>query len=251
MNDRLSRLESSMRALERSVSAIEQRVAFVETLLVATTQGGVPVPSPDRLPTVKSARRLFAHSTYDLVAILSLVGRTLVALGGAYFLRALTDSAIVPQEAGIALGVAYAMGWLALCDRAAGGGRRLSAVFHAGVGLMIAFPLLWEAVTRFRFLSPETSAAALTLMTVLALAVSVHRNLQSVAWMATLSALATLLALVMATGVVLPFAFAAIVLGIVTLWIGYSVDWVLLRWPVAVMADMLVLALIARVSSRS
>ena len=71
------------------------------------------------------------------------------------------------------------------------------------------------------------------------------------AWIAVLAALATSLALVSATRVVLPFAGVTIALGVATLWIGYGADWVLLRWPVALVADLMVLALALRVTSGS
>ena len=54
----------------------------------------------------------------DLVTLLSFIGRTFVALGGAFLLRALTDAAIVPLPQGTALGLAYALAWLVLSDRA-------------------------------------------------------------------------------------------------------------------------------------
>ena len=116
---------------------------------------------------------------------------------------------------------------------------------------IIAFPLLWESVTRFRLLTPNAAALGLALVTALTLAVALRQRLQVLAWIAVLAALATSLALVAATGVVLPFAGVTIALGIATLWIGYGADWVLLRWPAALVADLMVLALAARVSSGS
>jgi hypothetical protein len=42
---------------------------------------------------------------------------------------------------------------------------------------------------------------------------------------------------------VLPFAAVDIVVGVATLWIGYTVNWIGLRWPVALVADVAVIAL--------
>ena len=58
-----------------------------------------------------------------------------------------------------------------------------------------------------------------------------------------------MLALVAATGAVLLFAGVTVALGVATLWIGYEADWVLLRWPVALVADLMMLALAARVTN--
>ena len=47
---------------------------------------------------------------------LALVGRTLVILGGAYLLRALTNSHVLPVQAGIAAGLLYGAPWLVLAS---------------------------------------------------------------------------------------------------------------------------------------
>jgi len=242
MDDRLRGVESTVRELEQSLRAVERRLAAVEQALAIPHTP--PLPEDDAVaPAPRSA--------HDPVVILSYVGRTFVALGGAYLLRALTDSAVLPQAGGIALGLAYALLWLAVADRASAAGRRLSAVFHGLVCGMIAFPLIWEAVSRFHLIGPEAAASAITAATALMLAVAIRQRLQTLAWIAVMPALGTLVALVAATSSVLPFAVAAIALALGTLWIGYAADWVLLRWPAALVADLLVLALAARVSSHS
>jgi hypothetical protein len=185
----------------------------------------------------------------DFITVLSFIGRALVALGGAYLLRALTDSAVLPEAAGIALGLAYAVSWLAMADRAGACRKSLSAAFHGFVFAIIAFPLLWEATVRFKFLGTEATAAALTLVTMLGLGVAVHRRLQAVAWIVTLAALPTAFALIAATSLVVPFAIFLIVLGVATLWLGYACNWIWVRWPVALAANLAVFALTLRVSS--
>ena len=254
MDDRLARVESTVHDLERSLAAVEARLAAIE---------GPPAPDGDRpvpaaAPAIASAAPAGDEAAAppfvardDLISVLSLVGRTFVALGGAYLLRALTDSAILPQAGGIALGLAYALAWLVMADRAGSARRASSAAFHALVASMIAFPLLWEATVRFKFLEPAATAAAVAVVTGLALGVAVRQRLQSLAWIATLAALPTALALIAATRVVVPFAVFLILLGIGTLWMGYALEWVLLRWPVALVADVAVLALTLRVSNRS
>src|SRR5204863_7647157 len=69
--------------------------------------------------------------------------------------------------------------------------------------------------------------------------VALHRNAQTLAWIATIFALATSIALAAATGALLPFALLLVALGTATLWIGYAFDWTFLRWPVAFAADVL------------
>ena len=252
MDDRLARVESTMREIERSLASVEARLAALEGQPAPIAAAGSPHASTTIAAsdmTEAAAPPLVARD--DFIGILSLIGRTFVALGGAYLLRALTDSAILPQAGGIALGLAYAFAWLVMADRAGAARRGTSAAFHALVASMIAFPLLWEATVRFRFLEPTTTAAAVTIATGLALGVAIRQRLQPLAWIATLAALPAALALIAATSVVIPFAVFLILLGIATLWMGYALDWVLLRWPVALVADIAVVALTMRVSNRS
>jgi hypothetical protein len=268
MDDRLRRVESAVRNLEQSIGHIESRLAVIERAVVVAgapdLDAGVsapPVPpAPPALPAppavpappaLLSPPALSALAKDDLVTTLSFVGRTFVALGGAYLLRALTDAGAVPLPQGIAFGLVYAMAWLVISDRAGAANRRTSAAFHGLVAAMIAYPLLWESVTRFQLLTPNAAALGLAIVTALTVAVALRQRSQVLAWIAVLAALATALALVAATSVVLPFAGLTIALGIATLWIGYGADWVLLRWPAALVADLMVLALAARVSSGS
>ena len=239
MDERLSQIESAIRSLERRVASIERAV------------GAVPPHESDTLEptsgTALSERPPLATLDRDrVVTMLSFIGRTFVALGGAYLLRALTDARLVPLAAGTALGLGYAMAWLVMSNRAGAANRRASAAFHGLVATVIAFPLLWESVTRFQLLTPNAAAIALTAVTTLTLAAALRQRAQVLAWFAVLAGLATALALVAATRIVVPFAAFTIALGLGTLWIGYGADWVLLRWPVALIADLMVLALTVR-----
>jgi hypothetical protein len=232
MDDRLSRLEATVHRLEARLAALEhERGTYVSAEPAADEESG--------------ARPRIARD--EFVTVLSYVGRTLVALGGAYLLRALTDSAILPQAAGIAVGLAYALSWLVLADRA--GRTPLNAAFHGLVFAIIAFPLLWEATVRFRFLGPEATAAALTFVTAVAFGVAIRQRLQALAWIVLGAVLPISLALIASTAVVVPFAVFLVLLGVATLWLGYSLNWIWLRWPVALVADVVVYALTLRVSN--
>src|SRR4051794_31428389 len=256
MDEDRRRIDSRLRDVERSLAGLERRLTALEYNAATNPLplGDQPDPrdQPD-LPAVPALAALPALPALpeDFVTMLSFVGRTFVALGGAYLLRALTDAAVLPAARGIALGLAYALGWLAASDRAGAADRRTSAAFHGLVAAMIAFPLLWESVTRFQLLTPNAAAIGLALVTTLMLAEALRQRSQILAWIGVTAALGTALALVAATRVVVPFAAATIALGIATLWIGYGADWVLLRWPVALIADLMVLALTARVASGS
>jgi len=251
VDDRLARIETAIRDLEQVVGHIDRRLEAIERVVAAPGALDVPVAvdRPIAHDPAPSAPATFSRD--NLVSLLSFIGRTFVALGGAYLLRALTDAAVIPPSTGIALGLTYALGWLILSDRAGRAMRSTSAAFHGLVATMIAFPLIWESVTRFQLLTPNTAGLALALVTALTLAAALRQQSQTLAWIAVVAALTTMLALVAATGAVLLFAFVTVALGVATLWIGYEADWVMLRWPVALVADLMMLALAARVTNTS
>lgn len=235
MEDRLSSVEAQLRDIERSLAAFDRRLSILEHERPPT----VTAPSA----VVEAATMTGSLAREQFTATITFVGRTFIALGGAYLLRALTDSGIVPRRIGIVAGMLYAIIWFVAADRAGGRGRRLSASFHALVATLIAYPLLWEATVRFEDLSPAGGALTLAIVTAVAFGIAIRRDMQPVAWVAVCAALPTALAAISLTGALATFAIYLIGLGLLTLWVGYAWDWVWLRWPVAFVADVTVLAL--------
>jgi hypothetical protein len=236
--------DARLTELERTVRALEQRLATVEA-----RSGSAYDVDADDAPADVDLNASVTHA-FDAVTTVSLVGRTLVVLGGAYLLRALTESEVLSPRVGVLVGFSYGMTWLAIADRRAQAAW-LSAAFHGATSLIIALPLLFEAVTRFQILGAVPAAWVLTAVAGASLAVAIRSRLQTLAWIAVLGATASSLALTAATGAVLPFAVVDIALGVATLWIGYTIDWIWLRWPVAVVTDLAVLALTLGITSRS
>jgi hypothetical protein len=245
MDDRIARVESAVAELEQSIARVSERVAVIERAITSA-------PRTDAEPFIDAPpSALPSLARDDVVSLVSFAGRTFVVLGGAYLLRALTDAAVIPVAPGMALGLIYALGWLVMSDHAGRTDRRSSAAFHGLAAAMIAFPLVWESVVRFRLLTPAGATIGLALVTTLTLITALRQHSQLLGWIAVTAALATALGAVAATGVVLPFAAFTIGLGVATLWIGYGADWVWLRWPVALVADLMVLALAVRASGGS
>jgi Predicted membrane protein (DUF2339) len=181
-----------------------------------------------------------AKDPYDPIAILSLVGRLLLVLAGGFFLRALTDAGTLAVPVGISLAFAYAAVWLFMSDRAARRGQVPNAVVHALAAALVAFPLAVEATTRFRVLTGPTSALVLAILSAAMLVVAWRRNLRAAAWIAVVGAIPTSAAILVQTGVAVPFAIYLIALGVATLWLSYSSGWWGSRWPAAVAADIAV-----------
>ncbi len=237
-------MEDRLSALERHVQALEERLARLE----GSPASGSPAPgaSRRRAPEPEETADEALVSGSDFVTFLTHSGRSLIVLGGAYLVRALTEAGTLPARAGVAAGLAYAVLWLFAAGRAARRGRRGDATFHGLTATAIAFPLLFEATLRFHYLSPPAAAAVLALLAGLSLGIAWRSDHRVLAWVLTLASLLTGLALLAATGVVLPFGAFFIALGLATLWLGYEREWTLMRWLVALVADFVAVGLVLR-----
>jgi hypothetical protein len=244
MNDRVSALEQRIDHLTDVITTLEGRIQALESGQPASRKAAArqAVAVGAEVPAASAADRL------DMVSALGVIGRLFIAVGGGYLLRAATEAGTVSPPAGIAIGFVYALGWLIAADRAAPKNRWIAAG-HGLAAVLVGVPLLWEATTRFKVLSPASGAFVLALLVAALLVVAWHRRLQTLAWVPVLSACVVSVVLIAGTGQVVPFALVLIALGTATLWMGYSLDWVGLRWPVALVADFVVSALTMRALS--
>lgn len=244
MDDRLPQVEARIEEIVRALNGVEARLTTIERRLDRADDSLLAGAQPQEV----SAQPHRAGP--DAIDVISLVGRTFVAVGGAYLLRALTDSGAVAPAVGIALGLLYAIGWIARADRAAET-RRLSAIFHGTAATLIAYPLIWEATTRFHSFSPEGSTAALAAVTALTLTVAWRRSLASLAWIAVIVALPTTLGLIVKTGSLVSFSAFLIALTLAVHWFDRRQWWRLLEWPVALTTDLVLLELAVRTLTTS
>src|SRR5512134_799346 len=140
--DRLTLLEQRVEELARSVDELAQIVSQLAGRPIGVPRGG---EAPFGEPPAETAAALGSA----LPGGFALVGRSLVALGGAYLLRALTAAGLLPELGGVLLAFVYALFWLALAHRAGSRARTASASFHGATAVGIRLPLLWEATSRF------------------------------------------------------------------------------------------------------
>ena len=236
MSDRLSRVEERLRQIDDAVDCLARRLERLERAALpggdlaavrAAEAGSVPLPHAP--PS-------------DAVGLLSLAGRTCLVLGGAYLLRALTESGHIPSTTGVLLGLIYAVGWLVAADRAGS----TSALFHGVATILIGLPIVWEAAGRFGFLSPMQGAAAMAAVLALALTVAWHRRLQALAAVTVFGAVATSLALLVSLERVVPFATLLVGLAGAVLWVAYHRGWTWLAAVTGVTADVALLAALMR-----
>jgi len=244
MDEDVSPLETQLEQLASRVAAIERRLARLESQ--EPVAAGRPAGGPAEAGRPDADNPLAGFGMADVGSVVTMLGRTLFVLAGAFLLRALTDSGQLAAGPGVLLGLAFAVTWIVMADRAGGRGHSASAAFHGVAFVLIAFPLLFEATTHFRFLNAGTAAAGLGGCTAIALAVGWRQHLQGLVWVATLGGLATAGALALATVELGPFALFLVLLGVAALWFGYVLEWTVLRWPVALVADLAILVLSVR-----
>ena len=240
MEDRVARLESTVAFLRDRVADLEQRLANVE---------GRATAAPDVSELSSTIQTVADLRESTVQQWLGLVGRTLVVLGGAYLLRALTESHVFTAQFGVALGLLYGAPWLVLGSRAGARGAHLDALCHAMATALIGYPLVWEATVKFQVVTPVQSAALLAALTAGALVLSSTRRLHELAWVVTFGALASTLSLAIATGSWIGYTVVSIAVGVATLWLGYTHEWIFLRWPAAFIANFMLLIATGRAAA--
>ncbi len=219
--------------LEHELASLAERVAAIEERLGIST---APAPAGDR-PAPADVK---AGGSTDPTELLPALGRALLGLAGAYLLRAVTESGALPGRVGVALGIAYAMGWLVWAARTAAE-RRIQAALHSLTAVLVLSPLLWEATLRFQAISNWTAGTLLLSFTMLGLAVSWRKNLLIVATIATLAGIGTACALLVASHDVLPYTFVLLAIAAAVEASACLDHWLSERWLAAAAADLAVL----------
>src|SRR6266545_2444367 len=244
MSDRVSDLEVKVAELSESLRRMEGRVGLLERGLspaaarrVRAATAGAAAPASD------AAAAMLRQDAASVAGTVSLAGRTLLVLAGAFLLRALTDTGRLPIWLGVGMGFVYAGIWVAAADRAAGRRLLASAGFHGAAAVAIGFPLLFETTARFKLFPTWVAAVLLAAFTAVALGVAARRRFETFAWLVVLAAIPAAYALMFAQGRVAPPLLFLVLLGAATVWLGYVLDWHGVRWPVAAAADVAVLLL--------
>ena len=147
--DETTVLEARLADMATALAHLEERVATLEQGQRRSVASALEVETPDVARVPEGAKRLLD---------VTLIGRSLIVLGGGYLLRAITDLHVVPDVAGVAAGLALAVVLIALADRAAARGASASSLFHATTALTIAYPLVIEMVGRFHLIGAEAGA---------------------------------------------------------------------------------------------
>jgi hypothetical protein len=210
--ERLQELEKRVAELEREAADLTSLRVQQAGLLGSTADGR----SKDR-PLYEQSADIEANSTEDVrvkpapheekseeekgagsTNVVAVVGKAILAMAGAYLLRAIAESETAPRWILLVAGMAYAGGWLVWAARTHRRSHFASVIFGLTVAFILA-PLLWEGTVRFQVLSAGFTARVLAGYVVLSLALGWKEKLQAIPWIAVVAAVGTSAALLVAT----------------------------------------------------
>lgn len=229
---------NELESLREQVRKLEQRVVRLEhTTGLEPETSSTPQPM---LVTASGEAMPQAAVFTDTASAVPILGRSLLALAGAYLLRALTEMGTIPIGFGITAGVAYATLWLGLAARTSPE-RKLASIMYSLASVLVLTPLIWEATVRFHVFTTAISALILTSFTIIGLVISWQRNLTHIAWIATLAGVLTAIGLMFATYDLMPFTFALLAIAAAVEASACLEHWLKERFWVAMAANMAVL----------
>ncbi|MBZ5678474.1 MAG: hypothetical protein LAO24_00045 [Acidobacteriia bacterium] len=198
-------VSSDLEQLTERVQDLERRVAALET----QREPGAPAESR-ATAAVEEPPTLSVPS-----GAVPVLGKAVLGIAGAYLLRAVAESGSIPKLPVLVVAILYAGMWLVWAARIHAANRFASTTYGITAALILA-PMLWESTVQFQVLAPVFTAVVLAGFVVLALGLSWRHNLQAIPWVATLAAVITALALIIATRELVPFTAALLVLALAT-----------------------------------
>jgi hypothetical protein len=225
-------LIARLRELERRVAALEHR---------GQTQ---PLPEEERAaPAAANPVSSEEVPVQPRPSVFPVLGKAVLGIAGAYLLRAVAESGIVPRWIAVMLALAYAAAWLVLAASSRAQAR-LARSAYAVTAALILSPLVWEATVRFRIIAPSVAAAALGAFALLAVILARRHNDSLVIWVGMLAAVVNSLVLMVATRALVPFALALLVMALMSELAASRGRWPALRPIVATAADFAILVVI-------
>ena len=226
----LDELRQQVRDLSNRISRLEESLVVRETS--ASTREAEPAARPEE-PDILS-------QVPDTTSVLPILGGALLGLAGAYLLRAIAESGVLPSRAVFTLGTLYAVAWLLWAARAPAE-QKLATSLYSLTSVLILSPLLWEATLRFHMITTWEASTILVAFTLIGLAVSWRRDLLVVATISTLAALGTAGALLISTHDALPFTFVFLAIAAAVEACACLNHWLGERWLAAAAANLSVL----------
>ena len=203
---------SQLEQLEERVATLEARISALETTKPkpATLHAIPAVPVADSTP---AARRFLGVGLSS--GVVPVIGKAVLGIAGAYLLRAVAESGVIPQFPMLLAAIVYATVWMGWAVRTHRANHFASAVYGITATLILC-PLLWESTVRFQLLATRSTASVLVAFVVLALGLAWHHNLQVLPWIATLASIFSAWALMIATHDLVPLTSALLAIALAT-----------------------------------
>jgi hypothetical protein len=230
---------AELEGLTERVNELERRLSALEHPSQAPPRGvALPLASEPAQPG-------FADTSVPptQASVLSLAGVAILGIAGAYVLRAVAESGVLPSWIAVTLALAYAAAWLVWAARPRAS-HLLARYFYVCTAALILVPLLWETTVRFQTLSPPLAAAVLAAFAVLATALAWRADLSVIAWVGTSTTVVTAVVLMVATRVFVPFTLSLLAIALLTELSAIKNRWLGLRPVVAAAADFAVFILV-------
>ena len=217
----LEQIHARLAELERRVAALEKRRELPATSSVDTFLGAIPKEKEKRLGSISAV---------------PVLGKAVLAIAGAYLLRAIAESGAVPRWIMLVTGMVYAAVWLAWAVRSHRTSHFASVIFALTAAVILP-PLLWEGTVRFRKLTAGFTSVVLVGAVVLSLGLAWKERLEAIPWIGTVAAVSTALALIIATRELRAFTTGLLAMALVTEVVAGCGRWLSLRIVTAVAAD--------------
>ncbi|MBL8179359.1 MAG: hypothetical protein JNK48_32070 [Bryobacterales bacterium] len=226
----IAELSEEVRQLRTRLEAVEARLHMAPEPLIEMPVEAVPA-------ALAEAEAKALHQAAGLAPV---IGRALLGIAGAYLLRAVAESGMIPQLAAVAAGAVYALWWLLSSARLAAKGHMIAGA-HAVTAVLVIYPMVWETTVRFHSLPAEGAAALLATFVALGLAVAWQRSLREIVWITVLAGLTTAIALLVATHNVVPFTVSLLVIAAAIEICACRDHWLDVRGVVAMTVNLAVL----------
>ena len=227
--EQTSLLETRLEELREVVSSLKRRV----TLLEGKQQQEARLPS--------SGATLAAESEANVRGSpVALFGRSLVALGGAFFLRMLAENGTLVHPSGFILGLLYASFWILFAHRAADRDRPADAAAYGITACVIGYPLLWETSASYGVSTIAPAAFSLSVFTALLFWVVWRHELRLLAWTVITFVVVVDFGLFFQSRELVPVVTQLAVTAGLVMWTSYCHEWRGPPWLVALAADFLV-----------
>jgi hypothetical protein len=216
----LEQVQERLQELEKRVAALERRAEVPASTPIETSLGSKP----------KEEKRAGATSAVPIL------GKAVLAIAGAYLLRAIAESGAAPRWLLLMVAIGYAGAWLVWAARTHRKSHFASTVFGMTAAFILA-PLLWEGTVPFQDLTPGFASAVLVGYVTLSLRLAWRERLEAIPWIAVVTAVGMALALLIATHELGTLTTGLLAIALVTEAAACSGRWLSLRIMPALGAD--------------